>query len=66
MNLEQLQARSNELQNALVNTTQQMYVIQGHKQEVDYQIHLLNEIESEKVRAAAAEALASQTESPVQ
>jgi len=59
MNLEQLQARSNELQGALVQTTQQMYVIQGHKQEVDYQIQLINE-------AAAAEALAIAPDAPVE
>ncbi len=59
MNLEQLQVRSNELQNALIQTTQQMYVIQGHKQEVDYQIQVI-------VEAEAAEALANPPEAPVE
>lgn len=38
MKLEQLQARLRELEVAITNTTNNVYVMQGHKQELEYQI----------------------------
>ena len=56
MNLEQLQARSTELQTAISQSTNQVFVLQGHKNEVDYQLKLAQE---------EADALANQVEPPV-
>lgn len=56
MNLEQLQARSAELQTAISHSTNQVFVLQGHKNEVDYQLKLAQE---------EADALANQVEPPV-
>jgi hypothetical protein len=56
MTLEQLQARSGELQSSIMQTTNQVFVLQGHKNEVDYQIKLVQE---------ATDALANQVEPPV-
>jgi hypothetical protein len=56
MNLEQLQARSAELQTAISQSTNQVFVLQGHKNEVDYQLKLAQE---------EADALANQVEPPV-
>lgn len=73
MNLEQLQARSGELLNSINMTTNQVFVLQGHKNEVDYQIKLAKEeheaklklqAELEKAQADAA-ALANQAQNPV-
>lgn len=43
MTLEKLEARAEELQSSLINTTNQLLVLQGHKNEVDYQIKLAKE-----------------------
>jgi hypothetical protein len=56
MTLEQLQARSGELQASIMQTTNQVFVLQGHKNEVDYQLKLAKE---------EADALANQVEPPV-
>jgi hypothetical protein len=56
MTLEQLKARSVELQNSINMTTNQVFVLQGHKHEVEYQI---------KVAQEEADALANQVEPPV-
>lgn len=52
MTLESLQSRKAEIQAALVNTTNSVYIIQGHMQEVDYQISLLNPKPEENVEGA--------------
>jgi len=68
MTLEQLQARSAELLNSINITTNQVFVLQGHKNEVDYQIKLAQEEYEAKLKAEAeaeAEALANQDEHPV-
>ena len=64
MNLEQLQARSGELLNSINMTTNQVFVLQGHKNEVDYQIKLAQEEHEAKLKAEA-EDLANQAQNPV-
>jgi hypothetical protein len=56
MTVEQLEARAVELANSISMTTNQVFVLQGHKNEVDYQLKLAKE---------AAEALANAVEPPV-
>lgn len=52
MNFEQLKERSTELQASITNITNQVLILQGHKNEVDYQISLLiNEVAKECVAA---------------
>lgn len=73
MTLEQLQARSGELLNSINMTTNQVFVLQGHKNEVDYQIKLKREEQEAKLKLedelqkahAEAAALANQAENPV-
>lgn len=57
MTIDELQQRSCDLQNSINQTTNQVFVLQGHKNEVDYQLKLAHE---------AAEALAKSEEPPVQ
>lgn len=45
MNLEVLNARKLEIEQALVNTANQYQVLLGHKHEVDYMINQLNSVE---------------------
>lgn len=51
MTLEQLKARADELLNSINMTTNQVFVLQGHKNEVDYQIKLVAEEEKQEVLA---------------
>lgn len=57
MTIDELQQRSCDLQASINQTTNQVFVLQGHKNEVDYQLKLAKE---------AAEALAKSEEPPVQ
>lgn len=64
MTLEQLYARRAELEGALSQTSQSLFILQGHKNEVDYQIsELLKVHESAK---ESAESVASSDEAPVE
>ncbi len=38
MTLEELHVRKTQLESAITSTTQSVWVLQGHKQEVEYQI----------------------------
>ncbi len=46
MKLEQLQARLKELETAITNTTNSVYVLQGHKLEIEFQISELSKPEA--------------------
>lgn len=45
MELEQLKSRSSELGAEIINRSNQLLIMQGHKNEVDYQIKVLIEAE---------------------
>lgn len=47
MTLEELQVRQKQLEVSILNTTQSVYILQGHKQEVDFQISELMKKENE-------------------
>jgi hypothetical protein len=47
MTLVELQERRQQLENSINLGTQQVYILQGHKAEVDYQISELNKINNE-------------------
>lgn len=58
MSLEQLRAREAEVKSSIMQVTNQLFVLQGHKDEVNYQIKMALE-------AAEAEATPPETEAPV-
>ena len=65
MTIEELQTRSQALQNSINETTNQVFVLQGHKQEVDFQITLLQK--EQELRAKLEEdALVSQDVLPIE
>ena len=45
MTLEELNARKLQLENDINQLTNQVYIFHGHKQEVEYQITLLKQLE---------------------
>lgn len=50
MTIEQLEKRSKELQDSITSITNQVLILQGHKNEVDYQLSLLiNKPDEEEV-----------------
>jgi hypothetical protein len=48
MTLDELRARADELETAIINTTQMVYILQGHKREVEFQIETLKALEEEQ------------------
>ena len=49
MTLDELKDRKTQLENAINQTTNQVYVFQGHKQEVEFQIAELEKATAEQV-----------------
>ena len=64
MSIKDLNDRSAQLSDAITKTTQQVFVLQGHKAEVDYQLKIAMEAAAEAEKAAA-ETLANESENPV-
>lgn len=62
MDLQQLQARRQELETAITTTGNSLYILRGHMQEVEYQIGLLEEA----AKLAAEAALANPPSEPVE
>ncbi len=62
MNLQELQERRASLDTAIANGTQGVYMLQGHKAEVEFQIQEL----MKESCAGAPEPLANPEESPVE
>ena len=64
MTLENLQARAAELVNSINMTTNQLFLLQGQKNEVDYHIELAK-VELESARMVDSNALADTSENLV-
>jgi hypothetical protein len=62
MTLEQLNARKSELENSIAQTTNQVFILHGAKNEIDYQIQL----QKEKIAKEEADTLAKFEQPPVQ
>lgn len=62
MTLDELISRKAALEGSIAQTTNQVFILHGHKQEIEYQIQLAQE----KIAKEEADKLANQVEPPVQ
>jgi hypothetical protein len=65
MDLEAMIARKDEIQKAIDNATNSVYIFKGHMQELDYQMGLMAEKKA-KDEEEAAKALESPDENPIE
>ncbi|KTD29658.1 hypothetical protein [Legionella maceachernii] len=62
MTLDELNGRKAELENSIAQTTNQVFILHGAKNEIDYQIQL----QKEKIAKEDADNLANSEQPPVQ
>lgn len=62
MLLDNLQQRRAELESSITQTTNQVFVLHGHKQEIEYQIQLVEQ----KIAKEEADKLANSEQPPVE
>lgn len=55
MNIEKLQQRASDIQKSISSLTNQVLILQGHKDEIDYQISLLTDDDKKEVIAGEEE-----------